>query len=90
LSLKVDLLDLHSNETIDAESVLASNIKDEAEHTADVATVGDGEVTENVTEETIENEFMTVSDNDEIDEAASVAIAAEDDFETDTTEGEDK
>jgi len=90
LSLKVDLLDLHSNETIDAESVLASNIKDEAEHTADVATVGDTEVTESVTEETIENEFMTVSDNESIDEAASVAIAQEDDFTADTTEGEDK
>lgn len=68
LGLKVDLLDTHANQTVDAEEILASNIKDEAEHTSDIE-VPDSELANlDVTEESIENEFMTVSVSDELPE----------------------
>ncbi len=71
LGLKVDLLDTKANQTIDAEEILASNIKEEAEHTSDVEIPADELSNIDVTEESIENEFMTVgvSSDIEIDEA---------------------
>ena len=91
LSLKVDLLDLHSNQTIDAEKVLQSNIKDEAEHIAKVEAPSLDVLAGDVTEETIENEFMTVSDNDDVsDDVVMVASDdMDDDFIADDAEGED-
>ncbi len=92
LGLKVDLLDLHTNKTIDAEEVLAENIKDEAAHAPELETVELSDSSENVTEETIENEFMTVGDNDDIDgDGVSVLAGSDDDdVATDDNEEEDK
>ncbi|MBA2279349.1 DNA-directed RNA polymerase subunit beta [Candidatus Saccharibacteria bacterium] len=66
LGLKVDLLDLSANKLIDAEEVLAGNIKDEAAHIADIDTLPEEVTSIDVTEEAIENEFMTVSVSDEL------------------------
>src|SRR5690606_5156472 len=68
LGLKVDLLDTSENKTIDAEEILASNIKDEAAHAADVEVPSDELSNLDVSEEAIENEFMTIGDNDELSE----------------------
>jgi DNA-directed RNA polymerase subunit beta len=93
LSLKVDLLDLHTNKVIDAEEVLAENIKDEALHQAEIE-VPQASISEIVdAEEGIENEFMTVSDNDDINDAATVTVSDDDDVImgdsiTDENEGE--
>ncbi len=79
LGLKVDLLDLKENKTIDAEEILASNIKDEAEHVSDIEVPDDELSNLDVSEEAIESEFMTVS------------VAGEDDTpETDPSEGEEQ
>lgn len=90
LGLKVDLLDTKANQTIDAEEILASNIKDEAEHVSDIEVPEDDLSNIDVTEEAIENEFMTVGVSDELPED-TVAVAAneEDDTATDDNDGED-
>jgi DNA-directed RNA polymerase subunit beta len=91
LGLKVDLLDLSANKTIDAEEVLAENIKDEALHISEIeaptASISDIDVSE----DTIESEFMTVSDNDDltIDPTTTVSVSDDDDMTTDDSEGED-
>jgi hypothetical protein len=63
LGLKVDLV--HSDQVVDAENVLASNIHDEATHPADVdvpqAAVSDIDVTE----ESTVDEFESAPVNDE-------------------------
>jgi DNA-directed RNA polymerase subunit beta len=69
LGLKVDLLDTKANKTIDAEEVLASNIKDEAAHIPSADAQIEESTTMEITEEAIENEFMTVSDSTELEEA---------------------
>jgi DNA-directed RNA polymerase subunit beta len=90
LSLKVDLLDLHTNKTIDAEEVLAENIKDEAAHTVEIEAPTDVISDIDVSEETIENEFMTVSDNDDLadDSAVTVTVSDDDDQTTDDNKEE--
>jgi len=92
LSLKVDLLDLHTNKLIDAEEILAENIKDEASHSVEIEAPVEGPM-EEVTEETIENEFMTVGDDDELDGDGVTVSATDDDSEITTTDelvGEDE
>ncbi len=79
LGLKVDLLDLKANQTIDAEEILASNIKDEADHVSEIEVPADEISNVDVTEETIESEFMTVG----------VAGDSEDE-DTDSNEGEEQ
>ncbi len=92
LGLKVDLLDLHSNKTIDAEEILAENIKDEAAHVPNLSDTEPVVPSESVTEETIENEFMTVSDSDDLSDDGVTVPATDDDEDTvtDDDNGEDK
>ena len=75
LSLKVDLLDTKNNETIDAEEILASNIKDEADHTPDVEVPSGSLSNLDVSEEAIENEFMTVSSGEDPTDEETVMIS---------------
>jgi DNA-directed RNA polymerase subunit beta len=94
LSLKVDLLDLHTNKLIDAEAILAENIKAESSHSVEIEAPSGAISDIDVTEETIENEFMTVSDNDDLnDMTVSVTVTDIDDdmaaTTTDDSEGED-
>ena len=87
LGLKVDLLDTSENKTIDAEEVLASNIKDEAAHVAEIEAPVDLINGIDVTEDVIENEFVTVQVDDELPEE-TVPVSAED-SETDSNEEEE-
>lgn len=87
LGLKVDLLDLHTNKTIDAEAILAANIKDEAAHTSTIEAPTSNISDIDVTEETIENEFMTVSDNDDLTLDPAMTVTTLDD---DTTTNDDE
>ncbi|HVW23426.1 MAG TPA: DNA-directed RNA polymerase subunit beta [Candidatus Saccharimonadales bacterium] len=93
LGLKVDLV--HSDQVIDAEAVLASNIQDEAAHPAEVdvpqAAISDVDVTE----ESIGDEDFSIKEADEdindVDDALgeeAVAIVAEDSA-ADAEEGEE-
>jgi DNA-directed RNA polymerase subunit beta len=90
LGLKVDLLDLSENKTIDAEEILASNIKDEAAHIAEIDTPLDEISNIDVTEEAIENEFMTVAVSDDMpgDNTVPVTVSDDDDNATDDNEEE--
>lgn len=89
LGLKVDLLDTKANKTIDAEEVLASNIKDEADHAPELDTQIDEVANIDVTEEAIENEFMTVSVSDELDEETVLVPTNDEDVQiTDDNEEE--
>ncbi len=83
LSLKVDLLDLSANKTIDAEEILAKNIKDEAAHIPEIEPTP-ATVDNEINEETIENEFMTVGENTELDETAITVPADTDNNEMET------
>ena len=71
LGLKVDLV--HSDTVIDAEDILANNIKDEAAHISDVevpqASISDIDVTEEVAGD----EFSVVAVDDDTGEATEVA-----------------
>ncbi|HVX48309.1 MAG TPA: DNA-directed RNA polymerase subunit beta [Candidatus Saccharimonadales bacterium] len=91
LGLKVDLVS--SDQMVDAEDVLASNIHDEATHPADVD-VPQGSVSEiDVTEETVGDEFEAETESGVEDPLAPAAVAADDqadaDDENDETEGEE-
>ncbi|CAN5386514.1 DNA-directed RNA polymerase subunit beta [soil metagenome] len=88
LSLKVDLLDLHTNKTIDAEEILAENIKDEAAHSVEIEAPTSSISDIDVTEETIENEFMTVGDNDDLG-GDGITVSVSDDDDVTTTEDKD-
>ncbi len=79
LGLKVDLLDTKANQTIDAEEILASNIKEEAANPTDVDTPPEQLPNIDVSEEAIENEFMTVSVSDDIPGDDSVLVGISDD-----------
>jgi DNA-directed RNA polymerase subunit beta len=75
LGLKVDLV--ASNAVVDAEAVLAENIKDEAKHQADVA-VPATEISEvDVTQEDVEDDFSIIEetmDEEAADETAAVSV----------------
>lgn len=87
LGLKVDLLNTSENKTIGAEEVLASNIKEEAAHISEI----DAPVSNlDVTEEAIENEFMTVSVSDELPGDDTVLVSASDDDDTITADDNDE
>jgi len=60
LGLKVDLV--ASNTVVDAEQVLATNVRDEAEHISDVEVPAPTISDVDVTEESAVDEFMTVGD----------------------------
>jgi DNA-directed RNA polymerase subunit beta len=89
LSLKVDLV--HSEGLVDAESVLASNIQDEASHPAEMP-VPQAAVSEiDVTEESISDEDFSIREVDEdINDVEEEAVAVGAEAETaDTPEGEE-
>ncbi len=92
LGLKVDLI--QSDKAVDAESILAENIKTEAEHLSTVDT-GPAEVTPiDVTEEAVADEFVVmdlandVSATSSDDGAAFVAASSDDEASTPTSDGE--
>ena len=85
LGLKVDLMDTRANATIDAEEILASNIKEEAAHTAQVEVPADELANLDVSEDTIENEFMTIGDSDDFADD-TVLVTSTDDNADDTTD----
>jgi len=90
LGLKVDLLDLVANQTIDAEEILASNIKDEAAHVSDIETPQDAINNIDITEEAIENKFMTVGVSEELDSDETVYVATTSEDDTDITSDNDE
>jgi DNA-directed RNA polymerase subunit beta len=82
LSLKVDLI--HSDKVIDAEDVLAKNVKDEASHLADVEVPAPAVSAVDLTEETIADDFMVLEDEGGVPTASdtdddSTPVAADDD-----------
>ncbi len=79
LGLKVDLLDTTANKTVDAEEILASNIKHEAANTSEVEVFENDVATVDVSEESIENEFMTVGDADDESSDDAVMVSTGDD-----------
>ncbi len=82
LGLKVDLMT--SNEVIDAENILAENIKDEADHLADVIVPKD-EISEvDVTEDAVQDEFAVMELGDALPVAADTGAAADDSTSDDT------
>ncbi len=88
LSLKVDLMS--SNEVIDAESILAENIKDEAAHQADVDVPKQEISNLDVTEDAVKDEFEVLGISDDIPAEPTSddpALVAADD---DKNEQEDK
>jgi DNA-directed RNA polymerase subunit beta len=88
LGLKVDLLDLKAQRIIDAEEILASNIKDEAAHTPVLDTPVDQVGNLDVSEDAIESEFMTVATSEELESDETVYVTANDD--DTTTEDNDE
>lgn len=80
LGLKVDLV--KSDQVIDAEAVLASNIKDEAEHLADVAVPVPLASDVDVTEDATMDEFVVMDLDDDIAAAGTVPTTDDDDLDT--------
>jgi DNA-directed RNA polymerase subunit beta len=68
LGLKVDLMS--SNEVIDAENILAENIKDEAAHLSEVAVPKEEISQVDVTEDAVQDEFAVMGLNDEMPTAS--------------------
>ena len=82
LGLKVDLMGGSEDAVIDAEDVLAENIKDEAAHLSDVD-VPQPTVSEiDVTEDSSQNEYMVMELEDDIP-ATTPLVAADDDDDDD-------
>jgi DNA-directed RNA polymerase subunit beta len=78
LGLKVDLVD--SGKVVDAETVLATNIRDEAAHQAEVDVPAPSISDVDVTDDAAVDEFMVMEDmGDGDDLAAATAVADEDD-----------
>jgi len=76
LGLKVDLV--HSDKVIDAEDVLATNVRNEGEHPAEVEVPTPLASDVDVTEEAVD-EFMVMEED--LDDDASLATASDDDDE---------
>ncbi|MCW1908584.1 MAG: DNA-directed RNA polymerase subunit beta, partial [Candidatus Saccharibacteria bacterium] len=79
LGLKVDLIS--SDAVIDAESILADNIKDEAEHQSDVEVPAPIVSEVDVTEDAVADEFVELELESDLppDDGGGVAIADDDD-----------
>lgn len=77
LGLKVDLI--HSDKAIDAEEILADNIKDEAEHQSDIPVPAPLASDIDVTEDAAVDEFAIVDITDDMPSADDVALVAADD-----------
>jgi len=85
LGLKVDLV--HSDKVIDAEEVLANNIKDEAAHPSSVDVPQPMASEVDVTEETVGDEFSVVTSEE--DAVVNDTVINEEAEENTTTEGSD-
>lgn len=80
LGLKVDLVD--SGKVVDAEKVLATNIRDEAEHAPQVDVPAPMISEVDVTEDAAVDEFMVMEDmGDDVDTGATIATEESDDQE---------
>jgi DNA-directed RNA polymerase subunit beta len=94
LGLKVDLVD--SGKVIDAEAVLATNIRDESENQAEVEVpaplISEVDVTEDASIDEFEVAGMEISDNTDMGEEATLESTETDDDsqEVDTTDEETK
>ncbi len=99
LSLKVDLI--HSDSVIDAEAVLANNIKDEAEHLPEVDMPAPSVSDIDVTEDAAADEFVVMELDDDIPATTLVnsddpltddatLVTADEDFDTTTTDTEEE
>jgi DNA-directed RNA polymerase subunit beta len=84
LGLKVDLVD--SGKVVDAEKVLATNIRDEAEHQSNVDVPAPSISDVDVSEDTTVDEFMVMEDMDGSDVDTGVTVAADDDDSNDEDE----
>jgi DNA-directed RNA polymerase subunit beta len=76
LSLKVDLI--HSDNVIDAEDVLAKNVKEEASHLADVDVPAPAISAIDLTEETIADDFMVLEDEGGVPTASDTTDDSDD------------
>jgi DNA-directed RNA polymerase subunit beta len=85
LGLKVDLV--HSDAVIDAEKVLAENVKDEAKHMAEIEvpapTISDVDVSQDLISD-VEDEFVMVTDSD--GDTTTIIADDKDDFGDDGSE----
>ncbi len=86
LGLKVDLV--AASTTVDAEAVLAKNIKDEAEHQAEVEVPAPAISDVDVTEDAVVDEFVVMELEDGV--AAAAPVAASDDDDTNTAADDQK
>ena len=85
LGLKVDLID--SDKVIDAESILATNISDEATHQSDVDVPAPTASDVDVTEDVVVDEFMVMEDvSDDLDLAGVTADEGDEPMEIETIE----
>lgn len=94
LGLKVDLVDLHEGQAVDAENILSSNIHEEAATQADVGVpqpaVGDIEMSED--DDTVDEfDVVTVDDElHEIDDGVGVTATNNDSDDDNTTDDNDE
>jgi DNA-directed RNA polymerase subunit beta len=85
LGLKVDLV--HSNKVVDAEEVLATNVREEAEHQADVDVPAPLVSDVDVTEDAVVDEFMVMDDVS--DDMAGAGVTTDDDGDDTATDTDD-
>lgn len=76
LGLKVDLI--HSDKTIDAEAILADNIKDEADHSPEIDVPAPLASDVDVTEDVTVDEFSVVEIDDEMPENGPALVSSDD------------
>jgi DNA-directed RNA polymerase subunit beta len=92
LGLKVDLIDLHANQAVDAENILSTNIHEEAASMSDVDVPTPAVSDIEMSEDDSLNEFSVVDVDDELHEVVeeeTVAAAVSDDGgDTNENEGE--
>jgi DNA-directed RNA polymerase subunit beta len=78
LGLKVDLVD--SGKVVDAEEILATSIREEAEHEAEIEVPAPSIEDIDVTEEASVDEFEAMHDiTDDVSDDGTVAVASDDD-----------
>ncbi|HUC87817.1 MAG TPA: DNA-directed RNA polymerase subunit beta [Candidatus Binatia bacterium] len=87
LTLKVDLV--HSDKVIDAESVLAENVKDEANHLSEVAVPEPAVSDIDVTEETLTDDYMVMEGGDNSLAALDDTVPVTSDDDTATVSADD-
>ncbi len=80
LGLKVDLMS--SNEVVDAEEVLAENIKDEASHLSEVAVPEPTASDIDVTDDAVADEFTVMDLEDEVSPESDTVLVATDEDES--------